>query len=191
MMVNVQAVVTELLLLLVITAASSSESSPPLPTPSAVAMMQPYTLSSARCLAGEPAVVYANATIKARGTAWVISLGSTSAGRPGFCIDEDHCGMVGAACPGHNPGCPANPLHPPPPPPAPVALAAGIQSGNCTENPDFCAFNQAMLSDCDQALLFSDAEVPTLCRNASDQLLPINGSSCTLFFHGQRIISQS
>ena len=153
------------------------------------ATMTPQSLESALCLAGNPAHVFANSSIDATGTKWILNFGSQSAGDPGFCIDEDHCGMVAAGCPGINDGCPAP--HTPIPAPSPVALLAGIQSQNCTENPSFCRYNQAQLDDCDQALLLSDATVKTVCRNASAQLTPINGSTCTLHFQGLRILQQS
>ena len=154
-------------------------------------MMAPAPLESALCLAGNPAHVFANSSIDATGAKWVLNFGSQSAGRPGFCIDEDHCAMVAAGCPGINAGCPGPAPRKPAPAPAPVALLAGIQSQNCTENPAFCGFNQVQLDDCDQALLLSNATVDTVCRNASAQLTPINGSTCTLHFQGLRILQQS
>ena len=99
--------------------------------------------------------------------------------------------MAAAGCPGINAGCPGPAPRKPAPAPAPVALLAGIQSQNCTENPAFCGFNQVQLDDCDQALLLSNATVDTVCRNASAQLTPINGSTCTLHFQGLRILQQS
>eukprot|EP01052_Picozoa_sp_SAG31_P004246 SAG31_NODE_174_length_21353_cov_23.387974_16_plen_531_part_00 len=165
------------------------------PPPPPSAAMTPSRLPTALCLAGMPALVFANSSIDTTGKRWVINFGSTAAGRPGFCIDEDHCGMVAASCPGPNPDCPppaAGQPSPAPAPPAPVPLTgAGIQSQNCTENPEFCMFNHAQLDDCDQALLLSSAELVTVCRNVSDQLRPINGSACTLHFHGLRIIEES
>ena len=66
-------------------------------------MMAPAPLESALCLAGNPAHVFANSSIDATGNKWLLNFGSQSAGRPGFCIDEDHCAMVAAGCPGIRP----------------------------------------------------------------------------------------
>eukprot|EP00658_Telonema_sp_P-2_P001626 TRINITY_DN10609_c0_g2_i3.p1 TRINITY_DN10609_c0_g2~~TRINITY_DN10609_c0_g2_i3.p1 ORF type:complete len:255 (-),score=48.04 TRINITY_DN10609_c0_g2_i3:2-766(-) len=105
------------------------------------------------CMGGVPAGLYA--WTGGDPTKWVIQLGSESPGLD-MCISPAHCELVAtrltasnrtAFLPMHD-GLQAN-----------ISLGLGILSQDCTENPDFCGFNQAQLMMCDYALLMSNSTV--------------------------------
>ena len=133
-----------------------------------------------QCLCGEPAGVFANASIDPSGKNWVLQLGSMSIALD-VCIDGVHCAL---SC--------GSPGPPPPPPTGGLQLGAGIQSQDPNENPTFATFNQAELSLCDGALLMSDRAHYRTPSNAS---LPAPGYPFpvrpSLHFNGLRILNAS
>ena len=146
--------------------------------------MAPHSLGAtdptAKCVDGStPSVnVYVNPKPSKQ---WVILLGSTSVGLE-ICISEGACSLMGKRPP--VPGAPpASPKAPSPP----VPLQGGTQSQNCTENPDWCGANHAMIPMCDLTLLLSDKDEVLSAGGC-----PIPGTCCakpTMTFRGRRILT--
>eukprot|EP01051_Picozoa_sp_SAG22_P022243 SAG22_NODE_5256_length_1052_cov_0.945435_1_plen_328_part_10 len=106
------------------------------------------------CLAGTPAGVYAYTGDSPK--QWVLQLGSSSSGFD-MCMDPARCELVAKYLKTTNDTA-ALPMETGA---QNVSLLMGIQSQNCTENPDFCNFNHAQIMMCDYALLTSNSSEPT------------------------------
>jgi hypothetical protein len=135
-----------------------------------------YELSAGVCVNGNPAYVFAFNEPAMKGTSetWVIQLGSSSPGL-NFCIDEAHCAIFGVPMPfkkGTNMSL----------------LPGGPFSTNCTDNPDFCDANMAVLAPECSMDLFMGNVVHSV--NESHSVTPF-GNVSVLHFDGLAVLQNS